>query len=218
MPKEPVWRGKETSGLLIKACGFYRDMKLDVPKSDGSIDRSTSLRGTPVSMKVVVDLTLKSKRPDFLVVQVINIRGVICRNETPSSSPYILARHRPNHQCLRHISTGGHKAARRNGLTFFALSELQAAITPKLRSFVKKANDGLRARGFTRPVMADLPVPNILALQVESLNTIGRKLDDVVSRLDSVTNALENIVSVADCCSSTGPCCYTLAPVAHPEA
>lgn len=81
MPKEPVWKEKETSSLLFKGCGFYRDTKLDMPKSDGSIDRSMSLRGIPVSIKIVVDLTLKSKRPDFLIVQVINIKGVICKND-----------------------------------------------------------------------------------------------------------------------------------------
>lgn len=81
MPKEPIWKGKETSSLLFKGCGFYRNTKLDLPKSNGSINCSTSLWETPVSMKIVVDLTLKSKQPDFLVIQVINIRGVICRND-----------------------------------------------------------------------------------------------------------------------------------------
>ena len=96
----------------------------------------------------------------------------------------------------------------RDGMTAFALSEIQARLTPKLRAYAKRTTEGVKTRGFVPSSLADLPVPNILSVQANSIQTLVdtasvlvKKMDNVVAVLEKIATSMESLVSSS--CSRT---------------
>ena len=93
-------------------------------------------------------------------------------------------------------------------MTAFALSEIQARLTPKLRAYAKRTTEGVKTRGFVPLSLANLPVPNILSVQANSIQTLAnaalalvKKVDDVVAVLERIASSMESLVSSS--CSRT---------------